>query len=81
MLAFLLLYLKQNRLTPTEQQPDYQAETGRDRHGLPRMTTYVGFSGFDRRFGPVTNAGDRVPSLLKFQGDLPTKGVRFLTHQ
>src|SRR5690606_26435593 len=60
-----------SRLAPTEQQTHYQAETGRDGYGLPRMTTDVGFSRFNRGFGPVTNTGYRVPGLLKFLGDLP----------
>lgn len=69
------------RSTTTQQQADYQAEASRNSHGLPRVTTDVGFGRFNNWFGAVAHAGHRVQCLLQLDAQLCTQRFCFFADQ
>lgn len=70
-----------SRSTTTQQQADYQAKAGRNSHGLPWVTTDVGFGRFNNRLGAVANAGHRVQCLLELDAQLRAQCLCFFTNQ
>ena len=65
----------------SQQQADYQAETGRDGHGLPRVPTDIVFGGIDDGFAALTHIAHRIQRLFEFQTDLRTQGLTFFADQ